>query len=165
MTYLFPSGAEWPNGYATGEADDVEEAVSLTFRSARPLSITWAMDAADEGIAIIETGQTAKGQYEVVEIAEVSHWRHLVGAKLVGFECVWHRADTTATETALALTLQFDNGCACAVALGEVAGEGFKYSPQALVVLHSQIAAASYVADVPTAKPLTILGNIRVFRP
>jgi hypothetical protein len=150
--YLLPEGVLWPDGYAVGEIDEVEEGVSLRFLDRTSVLVTWAMEQADEGLAVLDGSNDLTARYETCQVAQVTQWSVLLGKRLVGTETLWHRADESAAETALGVVLRFEGDSAVSIALGEVTDDGLSYRPDALVVLHSRAAVARYVDQLPTAR-------------
>jgi hypothetical protein len=151
VRYVFQQDTPWPGDYAVGEIDEVEEGVWLLFHDRPAALVTWAMEGADEGLAVTDADDELAARYDVHEVSASTRWSMLREKAMVGLEILWNRADETAGETALALVLRFEGAALAAIALGELNEAGFTYYPQALVVIHSQAALDSYVEQIASA--------------
>jgi hypothetical protein len=151
VRYVFQQDTPWPGDYAVGEIDEVEEGVWLLFHDRPAALVTWAMEGPDEGLAVIDADDELAARYDIHEALASTRWSVLREKALVGMETLWHRADETAGETALALVLRFEGAAFAAIALGELNEAEFTYYPQALVVMHSQTALDSYVEQIASA--------------
>lgn len=152
VSYLFPADSSWPEGYAAGEVDEVEEGVFLAFHRCAPALVTWGMERVDEGVAVVDADNALIAEYSSRHVEQSTQWSRLLKRTLLGLETLWHRAEDSAAETALGLVLRFDGGASVAIALGEVTDDGFSYHPDGLVVMHSDAALTAYVEQIRTAQ-------------
>jgi hypothetical protein len=149
VRYRFPTETRWPQGYARGQLDEVDMAITADFAGGATLLISWAMNGFAEGIDA-EAGPTetfavvADRQCEF-DVGESGPWAGLRGDMLAGISAAWQlRSEYASGETAWAVRLLFATGRAVVIALGEMRNGAVEYQPDGLVVFFDEGQADAY---------------------
>lgn len=147
VRYVAPHGNGWPEGHREDRAHEVDMAVELGMESGSVLVLAWAMDGVNEGMAIEfggpgETG--AKSLGDPIDVSDHIDWSRFLGASIVSVGVAWHVPNEGCPEMPWAYRFGFSNRSSLVVALGESEGAGFRYMPDALVVIFDEGIAAAY---------------------
>ncbi|MEU1407034.1 hypothetical protein ABZ471_32640 [Streptomyces sp. NPDC005728] len=122
-------------------------AVDLVMSTGAALSLSWAMDGLNEGMAIglREPGESAADSPgDAVDVSDHADWERFLGAEIVEIGSAWHVPNEGCPEMPWAYRLGFSNKSFLVVALGTAEGEGFTYMPDELIVFFDEGLAASY---------------------
>ncbi|MCX5263198.1 hypothetical protein [Streptomyces sp. NBC_00199] len=122
-------------------------AVDLVMSTGAALSLSWAMDGLNEGMAIElrEPGESdADLPGDTVDVSDHVDWERFLGADIVEISPAWHVPNDGCPEMPWAYRLGFSNKSSLVIALGSTEGEGFTYMPDELIVFFDESLAASY---------------------
>jgi hypothetical protein len=140
--------SNWPEGYARGQVDEVDQAILLSFNGGPELIISWVTPGLVEGVDI-EVGEA--GSFPVPEGLQVETvvsgegpWSDICGTPLEGVSAAWDVAGQLAAETVWAVRLTFAGIRRVVIALGIIEGGTLRYHPQGLVVLFDEGGLRSY---------------------
>lgn len=147
VRYVVPRGEGWPDGHRKDRAHEVDMAVELGMESGAALVLSWAMDGVNEGMAIEcrAPGDVIEGlPGDPIDVSDHVDWEDFLGVSIVGIEIAWHIPNEGCPEMPWAYNFRFSNESSLVIALGEAAGAGFTYIPDALLVIFDKILAAAY---------------------
>ncbi|MFF1487299.1 hypothetical protein ACIGZH_32680 [Streptomyces sp. NPDC058319] len=122
-------------------------AVDLIMSTGAALSLSWAMDGLNEGMAIElrEPGESdADLPGDTVDVSDHVDWERFLGVDIVEIIPAWHVPNDGCPEMPWAYRLGFSNKSSLVIALGSAEGEGFAYMPDELIVFFDESLAASY---------------------
>jgi hypothetical protein len=147
VRYVAPQGESWPDGHRNERAHEVDMAVELRMESGAVLVLFWAMDGVSEGMAIElrspgEASASLPG--DPVDVSDHVDWGGFLGVSVVSIGIAWHIPNENCREMPWAYNFGFSNGSSLVIALGEAEGAGFKYMPDALLVIFDHSLAADY---------------------
>jgi hypothetical protein len=151
--YVVPQGETWPEGHREDRAHEVDMAVELIMVSGAALVLSWAMDGIDEGLAIEFSGpDDVKSDLpgDAINVGGHADWEGLLGASIVDITPAWHIPNEGCPEMPWLYRFEFSDKSSLVVALGEVEGDGFTYSPDSLVVLFDRTLSVSYKIPAST---------------
>ncbi|GAA1324617.1 hypothetical protein GCM10009647_060360 [Streptomyces sanglieri] len=147
VRYVVPQGETWPEGHREDRAHEVDMAVDLVMSTGVALSLSWAMDGLNEGMAIElrEPGESdADLPGDTVDVSDHVDWERFLGADIVEISPAWHVPNEGCPEMPWAYRLGFSNKSSLVIALGAAEGEGFTYMPDELIVIFDESLAAAY---------------------
>ncbi|BDE44320.1 hypothetical protein SLITK23_75650 [Streptomyces lividans] len=147
VRYVVPPGETWPEGHREDRAHEVDMAVDLVMSTGAVLSLSWAMDGLNEGMAIElrEPGESdADLPGDTVDVSDHVDWERFLGADIVEIRPDWHVPNDGCPESPWAYRLGFSNKSSLVIALGSAEGKGFTYMPDELIVFFDESLAASY---------------------
>ncbi|MFF0706414.1 hypothetical protein ACFYVC_39595 [Streptomyces tendae] len=122
-------------------------AVDLVMSTGAALSLSWAMDGLNEGMAIElrEPGESdADLPGDTVDVSDHVDWERFLGADIVEISPAWHVPNDGCPEMPWAYRLGFSNKSSLVIALGSAEGDVFTYMPDELIVFFDESLAASY---------------------
>ncbi|MBP2337375.1 hypothetical protein JOF41_003553 [Saccharothrix coeruleofusca] len=126
-------------------------AVELVMSTGATLSLSWAMDGLNEGVAI-ELREPEESDVDLprdtVDVSGHVDWEMFLGAHIVEISPAWHIPNEGCPEMPWAYRLGFSNESSLVIALGVAKGRGFAYMPDELIVFFDEGLAASYMIPV-----------------
>ncbi|MEW9550334.1 hypothetical protein [Nonomuraea sp. NPDC050783] len=144
--YVMPRGSGWPDGRERDGLHEVDMGVELITVDGAALSLSWAMEGLNEGLAIdffpfpgVEDDRT-----EAIDVSGVEEWQPLLGGTIASMAFSSHFPNEGCPETLWSVRLSFAGASSVVVALGEVMGGGISYQPDELVVIFDEALSKSY---------------------
>jgi hypothetical protein len=140
--YLPPiDGSGYGGGGERVDGDIAAVVLDLGERGLR--TITWAMDGALEGLAILGDDAAYAGLIdETVDASTRAGWRRHIGTRITSLGAAWHISGEGCPESLWALRLECPQG-PVVVALG-MADDDISYVPDELVVMFDRELATAY---------------------
>ncbi|KNB53112.1 hypothetical protein AC230_10475 [Streptomyces caatingaensis] len=111
------------------------------------VTLSWAMDGANEGLAIELSGRDAPNagpSGDMVAVGERMEWVGLLGRSIVSVTPAWHVPNEGCSDMPWAFRMDFSNGSSVVIALGESEGSEITYMPDSLVAIFDEDVADAY---------------------
>ncbi|MEY9965483.1 hypothetical protein ABIA33_003525 [Streptacidiphilus sp. MAP12-16] len=147
VSYLVPSGAQWPDGREGGLVHEVDHGVELALANGRRLALRWEMEGENEflGVSSASLGDGSSGSLiDSVDVSDLPEWSSIIGLTIRGIGVAWHIANLGCPNSVWALRFDLEDGPSFVIALGEIRDDAPAYLPDAVLVLFEKEVAELY---------------------
>lgn len=147
VSYIVPSGEQWPDGREDGPIHEVDHGVELKLINGVILSVHWEMQGENEFLAVssasLDDGSIGS-LIGAIDVSGLPEWPSITGLTVRGLGIAWHRANPGCPDSAWALRFDLDDKISFVIALGEIREGIPSYLPDSVLVLFEKEDAESY---------------------